>query len=126
MLAKRLPSILPPMTLKEALKQQNSQRSRKKTKEAGLIKDHFPVRHITARVQFHLLAAEVNPQPGEISLAIIMAFYFRRITGIQARSFGSHAPTLEDREVTISESKIHYLSAVYVAASMNQVLRLFQ
>jgi magnesium chelatase family protein len=67
MLAKRLPSILPPMTLREALETTKIHSVAGKLKEVGLMKDLSEVR--ITRYQMLRLLGGSYPQPGEISMA---------------------------------------------------------
>ena len=68
MLAKRLPSILPPMTMKEALETTKIHSVAGKTKEAGLMSQRpFRSPHHTAS-SVSLVGGGSYPQPGEISL----------------------------------------------------------
>ncbi len=69
MLAKRLPSILPPMTMKEALETTKIHSVAGKTKEVGLMAQRpFRSPHHTAS-SVSLVGGGSYPQPGEISLA---------------------------------------------------------
>ena len=69
MLAKRLPSILPPMTMREALETTKIHSVAGKTKDVGLMAQRpFRSPHHTAS-SVSLVGGGSYPQPGEISLA---------------------------------------------------------
>ena len=75
MLAKRLPSILPPMTLHEALETTKIHSVVGKVKEVGLMADDpFRSPHHTIS-DVALVGGGTYPQPGEISLSQ-MGFVF--------------------------------------------------
>lgn len=122
MLAKRLPSILPPMTLHEALE------TTKIHSVSGRLKDDCgllsvrPFRsphHTISNVA--LVGGGTYPQPGEISLAHNGVLFLDELPEFQRTVLEVMRQPLEDREVTISRAKftITYPSSFMLVASMN-------
>jgi len=122
MLAKRLPSILPPMTLQEALE------TTKIHSVAGRIKDnvglmaHRPFRsphHTISDVA--LVGGGAYPQPGEISLSHNGVLFLDELPEFKRGVLEVMRQPLEDREVTISRAKftVTYPSSFMLVASMN-------
>ncbi len=122
MLAKRLPSILPPMTLQEALE------TTKIHSVAGKIKDQLgllsqrPFRsphHTVSDVA--LVGGGAYPQPGEISLAHNGVLFLDELPEFKRSVLEVMRQPLEDREVTISRAKfsVTYPSSFMLVASMN-------
>ncbi|MDX1542771.1 MAG: YifB family Mg chelatase-like AAA ATPase [Christiangramia sp.] len=122
MLAKRLPSILPPMTLQEALE------TTKIHSVAGRIKDNVglmsqrPFRsphHTISDVA--LVGGGAYPQPGEISLSHNGVLFLDELPEFKRGVLEVMRQPLEDREVTISRAKftVTYPSSFMLVASMN-------
>lgn len=122
MLAKRLPSILPPMTLHEALE------TTKIHSVAGRIKDQVglmtqrPFRsphHTISDVA--LVGGGAYPQPGEISLSHNGVLFLDELPEFKRGVLEVMRQPLEDREVTISRAKftVTYPSSFMLVASMN-------
>ena len=122
MLAKRLPSILPPMTLQEALE------TTKIHSVAGRIKDNIglmsqrPFRsphHTISDVA--LVGGGAYPQPGEISLSHNGVLFLDELPEFKRGVLEVMRQPLEDREVTISRAKftVTYPSSFMLVASMN-------
>lgn len=122
MLAKRLPSILPPMTLHEALE------TTKIHSVVGRIKDHVglmsqrPFRsphHTISDVA--LVGGGAYPQPGEISLSHNGVLFLDELPEFKRGVLEVMRQPLEDREVTISRAKftVTYPSSFMLVASMN-------
>ena len=122
MLAKRLPSILPPMTLREALE------TTKIHSVAGRVKEHTglmaqrPFRsphHTISNVA--LVGGGSYPQPGEISLSHNGVLFLDELPEFKREVLEVMRQPLEDREVTISRAKftITYPSSFMLVASMN-------
>lgn len=122
MLAKRLPSILPPMTLREALE------TTKIHSVAGRMKEHTglmaqrPFRsphHTISNVA--LVGGGSYPQPGEISLSHNGVLFLDELPEFKREVLEVMRQPLEDREVTISRAKftITYPSSFMLVASMN-------
>lgn len=122
MLAKRLPSILPPMTLSEALE------TTKIHSVAGRVKEHTglmaqrPFRsphHTISNVA--LVGGGSYPQPGEISLSHNGVLFLDELPEFKREVLEVMRQPLEDREVTISRAKftVTYPSSFMLVASMN-------
>lgn len=121
MIAKRLPSILPPMTLKEALETTKIHSVAGKIKEIGLMNQRpFRSPHHTAS-SVSLVGGGSYPQPGEISLAHNGVLFLDELPEFKREVLEVMRQPLEDREVTISRAKftITYPSSFMLVASMN-------
>lgn len=122
MLAKRLPSILPPMTLSEALETTKIHSVAGKTKEnAGIITTRpFRNPHHTIS-DVALVGGGTYPQPGEISLSHNGVLFLDELPEFKRSVLEVMRQPLEDREVTISRAKftITYPSSFMLVASMN-------
>jgi magnesium chelatase family protein len=121
MLAKRLPSILPPMTIREALETTKIHSVAGKTKEAGLMTQRpFRSPHHTAS-SVALVGGGSYPQPGEISLAHNGVLFLDELPEFKREVLEVMRQPLEDREVTIARAKftITYPSSFMLVASMN-------
>ena len=121
MLAKRLPSILPPMTLKEALETTKIHSVAGKLKEVDLMNQR-PFRsphHTISNVA--LVGGGSYPQPGEISMAHNGVLFLDELPEFKRDVLEVMRQPLEDREVTISRAKftITYPSSFMLVASMN-------
>ncbi len=122
MLAKRLPSILPPMTLHEALETTKIHSVVGKTKNNGLMVERpFRSPHHTIS-NIALIGGGNNlPQPGEISLSHNGVLFLDELPEFQRSVLEVMRQPLEDREVTISRAKftVNYPSSFMLVASMN-------
>lgn len=121
MLAKRLPSILPPMTMNEALETTKIHSVAGKVKEVGLMSQRpFRSPHHTAS-SVSLVGGGSFPQPGEISLAHNGVLFLDELPEFKREVLEVMRQPLEDREVTISRAKftITYPSSFMLVASMN-------
>lgn len=121
MLAKRLPSILPPMSMHEALETTKIHSVAGKIKEAGLLTQRpFRSPHHTAS-SVSLVGGGSYPQPGEISLAHNGVLFLDELPEFKREVLEVMRQPLEDREVTISRAKftITYPSSFMLVASMN-------
>jgi len=121
MLAKRLPSILPPMTLKEALETTKIHSVAGKVKNSGLMNQRpFRAPHHSAS-SVSLVGGGSYPQPGEISLAHNGVLFLDELPEFKREVLEVMRQPLEDREVTIARSKftITYPSSFMLVASMN-------
>ena len=121
MLAKRLPSILPPMTLHEALETTKIHSVVGRIKDSGLM-SHRPFRsphHTISDVA--LVGGGTYPQPGEISLAHNGVLFLDELPEFKRAVLEVMRQPLEDREVTISRAKfsITYPASFMLVASMN-------
>lgn len=121
MLAKRLPSILPPMTLHEALETTKIHSVVGKVKDSGLICQRpFRSPHHTIS-DVALVGGGGYPQPGEISLAHNGVLFLDELPEFKRAVLEVMRQPLEDREVTISRAKfsVTYPSSFMLVASMN-------
>ena len=121
MLAKRLPSILPPMTLHEALETTKIHSVVGKVRNRGLMSQR-PFRnphHTSSPVA--LVGGGSYPQPGEISLAHNGVLFLDELPEFERKVLEVMRQPLEDREVTISRAKftVTYPSSFMLVASMN-------
>lgn len=122
MLAKRIPSILPPLTLHEALE------TTKIHSVAGrLIKNSSLVYNRPFRAPHHtisdiaLVGGGNNPQPGEISLAHNGVLFLDELPEFKRTVLEVMRQPLEERRVTISRAKfsIEYPTSFMLIAAMN-------
>ncbi|CAI8348399.1 MAG: Competence protein ComM [Flavobacterium sp. SCGC AAA160-P02] len=121
MLAKRLPSILPPMTLQEALETTKIHSVVGKTKDHGLIHERpFRSPHHTIS-DVALVGGGQYPQPGEISLSHNGVLFLDELPEFKRTVLEVMRQPLEDREVTISRARftVTYPSSFMLVASMN-------
>ncbi len=121
MLAKRLPSILPPMTLNEALETTKIHSVVGRVKDTGLMAQR-PFRsphHTISNVA--LVGGGSFPQPGEISLSHNGVLFLDELPEFKRDVLEVLRQPLEDREVTISRAKftVTYPSSFMLVASMN-------
>ena len=121
MLAKRLPSILPPMTLNEALETTKIHSVVGRVKNCGLLSQR-PFRsphHTISNVA--LVGGGSYPQPGEISLSHNGVLFLDELPEFKREVLEVMRQPLEDREVTISRAKftVTYPSSFMLVASMN-------
>ena len=122
MLAKRLPSILPPMTLGEALETTKIHSITGRTIKKGGIMSFRPFRsphHTISDVA--LVGGGTYPQPGEISLSHNGVLFLDELPEFKRTVLEVMRQPLEDREVTISRAKftVTYPSSFMLVASMN-------
>jgi len=122
MLAKRLPSILPPMTLGEALETTKIHSITGRTiKKVGIMSSRpFRSPHHTIS-DVALVGGGTYPQPGEISLSHNGVLFLDELPEFKRTVLEVMRQPLEDREVTISRAKftITYPSSFMLVASMN-------
>ncbi len=122
MLAKRLPSILPPMTLNEALETTKIHSVVGRLKENTGLMAQRPFRsphHTISDVA--LVGGGQYPQPGEISLAHNGVLFLDELPEFKRTVLEVMRQPLEDREVTISRARftVTYPSSFMLVASMN-------
>lgn len=121
MLAKRLPSILPPMTLHEALETTKIHSVVGKIKNMGLMNQRpFRSPHHTIS-DVALVGGGGYPQPGEISLSHNGVLFLDELPEFKRGVLEVMRQPLEDREVTISRARftVTYPSSFMLVASMN-------
>ena len=122
MLARRMPTIMPPMTLDEALE------TTKIHSVAGKIGAHkglitqrpFRSPHHTAS-QVALIGGGSNPQPGEVSLAHNGIMFADELPEFGRSALEVLRQPMEDKKITISRAKytIEYPANFMLIASMN-------
>lgn len=122
MLAKRLPTILPPFTLHEALETTKIHSvAGKISKETSLMMQRpFRNPHHTIS-DVALVGGGAYPQPGEISLAHNGVLFLDELPEFKRTVLEVMRQPLEDRKITISRAKssIEYPTSVMLIASMN-------
>ncbi|MBR6194579.1 MAG: YifB family Mg chelatase-like AAA ATPase [Prevotella sp.] len=122
MLAKRLPSILPPLSLAESLETtQIHSVAGKLSRDTSLISQRpFRAPHHTIS-QVALVGGGQNPQPGEISLAHNGVLFLDELPELSRSVLEVLRQPLEDRKITISRAKynVEYPCSFMMIASMN-------
>lgn len=122
MLSKRFPTILPPLTLEEALETTKIHSVAGELVDTGGLITMRPFRsphHSTSDVA--LVGGGSNPQPGEISLAHNGVLYLDELPEFKRSVLEVLRQPLEDREITISRSKmtVRFPASFTLVASMN-------
>ena len=122
MLARRLPSILPPLSLYESLETTKIHSVAGKLAAADALVTVRPFRsphHTISDVA--LVGGGSNPQPGEISLAHNGVLFLDELPEFKRSALEVMRQPLEERRVTISRAKfsIDYPSSFMLVASMN-------
>ena len=122
MLAKRLPTILPPLTLHEALETTKIHSVAGKLPENATIVSKRPFRsphHTISDVA--LVGGGGNPQPGEISLAHNGVLFLDELPEFKRTVLEVMRQPMEERKVTISRAKIalDFPASFMLIASMN-------
>lgn len=122
MMAKRLPSILPPLSLAESLETtQVHSVAGKLGKNMSLISQRpFRSPHHTIS-QVALVGGGMNPQPGEISLAHNGVLFADELPEFNKSTLEMLRQPLEDRKITISRAKytVEFPCSFMFVASMN-------
>lgn len=122
MMAKRLPSILPPLSLAESLEttQVHSVAGRLGKNMSLISQRPFRSPHHTIS-QVALVGGGMNPQPGEISLAHNGVLFADELPEFNKSTLEMLRQPLEDRKITISRAKytIEYPCSFMFVASMN-------
>ncbi len=123
MLSKRLPSILPPLTLNEALETTKIHSVAGKTGKSGsglITQRPFRTPHHTIS-DIALVGGGNNPQPGEISLAHNGVLFLDELPEFKRTVLEVMRQPIEDRVVTISRAKfsVEYPASFMLIASMN-------
>ena len=122
MMAKRLPSILPPLSLQEALETTKIHSVAGKLKSGSMLMTQRPFRsphHTISPVA--LVGGGTNPTPGEISLAHNGILYLDELPEFGRQVLEVMRQPLEDRHITVSRAKysIDYPASFMLVASMN-------
>lgn len=122
MLAKRLPTILPPLTLAEALETTKIHSVAGKLPENATLVSKRPFRsphHTISDVA--LVGGGGNPQPGEISLAHNGVLFLDELPEFKRTVLEVMRQPMEERKVTISRAKValDFPASFMLIASMN-------
>jgi len=122
MLAKRIPTILPPLSLEEALETTKIHSVAGLTGKESSLMTRRPYRsphHTVSDVA--LVGGGSNPKPGEISLAHNGILFLDELPEFKRAVLEVLRQPLEDRQVTISRARItvDYPASFMMVASMN-------
>jgi len=122
MLARRLPTIIPPLTLSEALETTKIHSVAGKIDGEASLKTCRPFRaphHTISDVA--LVGGGTYPQPGEISLAHNGVLFMDELPEFKRNVLEVMRQPLEDRSITISRAKftVEYPASFMLVASMN-------
>lgn len=122
MMAKRLPSILPPLTLQEALETTKIHSVAGKLKRGSMLMTTRPFRaphHTISPVA--LVGGGANPVPGEISLAHNGVLFLDEFPEFSRQVLEVMRQPLEDGHITIARARysIDYPAGFMLVASMN-------
>lgn len=122
MLAKRLPSILPPLTMQEALETTKIHSVTGKMTEGSSLIATRPFRsphHTISDVA--LVGGGVNPKPGEISLSHNGVLFLDELPEFKRTVLEVMRQPIEERRVTIARAKasVSYPANFMLIASMN-------
>ncbi len=122
MMAKRMPSILPPFTLHEALETTkiHSVAGKIGTETSLMARRPFRSPHHTIS-DVALVGGGAFPQPGEISLAHNGVLFLDELPEFSRNVLEVMRQPLEDRQITISRSKftVEYPASFMLVSSMN-------
>jgi len=122
MLAKRLPTILPPLNLHEALETTkiHSVAGKLAATDALVTKRPFRSPHHTVS-DVALVGGGTNPQPGEISLAHNGVLFLDELPEFKRTVLEVMRQPLEERKVTIARAKmsVEYPASFMLIAAMN-------
>ena len=122
MLAKRLPTILPPLNLSEALETTKIHSVAGKLNAASALMTERPYRSPHHGISdIALVGGGANPQPGEISLAHNGVLFLDELPEFKRSVLEVMRQPLEDRKVTISRARlsVEYPASFMLIASMN-------
>ncbi|MGY3054545.1 magnesium chelatase family protein [Pedobacter sp. UYEF25] len=122
MLAKRLPTILPPLNLQEALETTKIHSVAGKLSASDALMTVRPYRsphHTISDVA--LVGGGINPQPGEISLAHNGVLFLDELPEFKRTVLEVMRQPLEDRKVAIARARcsVEYPASFMLIASMN-------
>ncbi len=122
MLARRLPTILPPMTLEEAIECTKIHSVAGKLGDSAGLLTQRPFRaphHLTSQVA--LVGGGQSPQPGEVSLAHNGVLFLDELPEFGRNVLEVLRQPLEDKTITISRAKysVEYPANFTLVAAMN-------
>ncbi|MCC8176728.1 MAG: YifB family Mg chelatase-like AAA ATPase [Bacteroidales bacterium] len=122
MMAKRLPTILPPLTLQEALETTKIHSVAGTLRRGSMLMTRRPFRsphHTISPVA--LCGGGANPRPGEISLAHNGVLFLDEFPEFSRAVLEVMRQPLEDRHITVARAKysIDYPASIMLVASMN-------
>ena len=122
MMAKRLPSILPPLGMGEALETTKIHSVAGKLQRGSMLMTHRPFRtphHTVSPVA--LVGGGANPMPGEISLAHNGVLFLDEFPEFPRQVLEVLRQPIEDRVITVSRAKytVDYPASFMLVASMN-------
>jgi len=126
MIAKRIPSILPPLTLEEALETTKIHsiagltNKRKGASSALIVERPFRSPHHTI-TDVALVGGGSNPHPGEISLAHNGVLFLDELPEYKRSALEVMRQPLEDRHITVARTKetVDYPASFMLVAAMN-------
>jgi len=126
MIAKRIPSILPPLTLEEALETTKIHsiagltNKRKGANASLIVQRPFRSPHHTI-TDVALVGGGTNPHPGEISLAHNGVLFLDELPEYKRSALEVMRQPLEDRHITVSRTKetVDYPASFMLIAAMN-------
>ncbi len=122
MMSKRLPSIMPPLTLREALETTKIHSVAGRLKRGSRLMSHRPFRsphHTISPVA--LVGGGSSPMPGEISLAHNGILFLDEFPEFSRQVLEVLRQPLEDRHISVSRARysIDYPASFMLVASMN-------
>ena len=122
MMAKRLPSILPPLSMSEALETTKIHSVAGKLTKGSMLMTQRPFRtphHTVSPVA--LVGGGTNPMPGEISLAHNGVLFLDEFPEFPRSVLEVMRQPIEDRVITVSRAKytVDYPASFMLVASMN-------
>src|SRR5690554_3478954 len=122
MMAKRMPSVLPPFTLEEALETTkiHSVAGRKELNQSLMTTRPFRAPHHTIS-DIAMVGGGSYPQPGEISLAHNGVLFLDELPEFSRNVLEVMRQPLEDRKITISRARfsVDYPASFMLVAAMN-------
>lgn len=125
MIAKRLPSILPPLSLEEALETTKIYSvagllTKRNTETSLVVQRPFRNPHHTI-TDTALVGGGTNPHPGEISLAHNGVLFLDELPEFKRNTLEVLRQPLEDRHVTVARTKttVDYPASFMLVAAMN-------
>lgn len=122
MMAKRIPSILPPLSMAEALETTKIHSVAGKLRKGSMLMTRRPFRtphHTVSPVA--LVGGGANPMPGEISLAHNGVLFLDEFPEFPRQVLEVLRQPIEDRVITVSRAKytVDYPASFMLVASMN-------